>query len=67
MRHVIIIFLSAKEFGFVNARSTVLQLLNVLDKWVEVLNRNQNNVEIIHMDFQKAFDKVPHQRLLKKL
>ena len=28
---------------------------------------NGNGVDIIYLDFQKAFDKVPHKRLLKKL
>ena len=31
------------------------------------LNRDQNQTDVIIMDFAKAFDKVPHRRLLYKL
>ena len=47
-------------------RSTVLQLLNVIDQWTEAIN-NGFYVDIIYCDFIKAFDKVPHKRLLKAL
>ena len=36
------------------------------DKWVESLD-NGENVDDIYMDFQKAFDKVPHKCLLTKM
>ena len=58
--------LSTKQFGFLKDRSTVLQLLMVLDKWVESLD-NGRNVDTNYMDFQKAFNKVPHKHLLCKL
>ena len=32
-------------------------------KWLD----EESPVDIIYLDFQKAFDKVPHQRLLLKL
>jgi hypothetical protein len=37
-----------------------------LDKWTEALD-NGHYVDCIYMDFQKAFDKVPHNRLLEKI
>ena len=45
-------------------RSTVLQLLNVLDKWTKALG---TYVDAIHCGFMKAFDTVPHQRLSRAL
>jgi hypothetical protein len=57
---------SNKQFGFIKGRSTVLQLLNVLDAWTASLD-NGGNIDAIYTDFEKAFDKVPHKRLLSKL
>ena len=34
-----------------------------ITKWVD----DGSPVDVIYLDFQKAFDKVPHQRLLLKL
>ena len=58
--------LSNKQYGFVPGRSTVLQQLNVLDQWTEATD-NRFYVDVIYYDFMKAFDKVPHKRLLKVL
>lgn len=53
---------SKKQFGFISGRSTVLQLLQVLDKWMEILDKG-GCVDTIYCDFMKAFNKVPHLRL----
>ena len=57
---------SNKQFGFLDGRSTVLQLLVVLDKWTRIIDEG-GTIDCIYCDFKKAFDKVPHQRLLKKV
>mgnify|MGYP003449428123 FL=1 len=49
---------SKKQFGFIKGRSTVLQLLSVLDKWTEALE-DGGCIDAIYTDFEKAFDKVP--------
>ena len=58
--------LSCKQFGFMKGRSTILQLLKVLDDWTEAVDARLP-VDVIYTDFQKAFDSVPHGGLLQKL
>ena len=41
----------------------MLCFLEEITKWID----KASTVDIIYLDFQKAFDKVPHQRLLLKL
>ena len=57
---------SNKQYGFITGRSTTLQLLKVLDDWAEIMDNN-GQVDIIYMDFMKAFDQVPYKRLLQKV
>ena len=54
------------QHGFRNKRSC---LTNLLDFFHHVYNQFDNTraVDIIYLDFQKAFDKVPHKRLINKL
>ena len=58
--------LSDSQFGFRRNRSTVLQLLTVMEDWTEALGNNLQ-VDTVYLDFRKAFDSVPHKRLVKKL
>ena len=57
---------SDKQFGFINARSTTLQMLHVLDIWTKILDQG-GTLDVVYCDFMKAFDKVPHERLLHKI
>lgn len=57
---------SDRQFGFIGGRSTSLQLLKVLDHWTSILDEG-GHIDVIYTDFMKAFDKVPHKRLLGKL
>ena len=57
---------SPRQFGFISGRSTTLQLLHVLQIWSEFLDQG-GNLDIIYCDFMKAFDKVPHRRLLHEI
>ena len=59
-------FLSNKQYGFMPKRSTTLQLLKVFDEWSEIIDEG-GQVDCVYLDFQKAFDSVPHHRLLEKL
>ena len=53
-----------KQFGFLSGRSTVLQLLMVMDKWTKILDKG-GVIDVIYCDFQNAFDTVPHKRLIE--
>ena len=44
----------------------MLQLLKVMDIWTKILDEG-GSIEIIYCDFMKAFDKVPHKRLIHKI
>ncbi|CAG2184497.1 unnamed protein product [Mytilus edulis] len=57
---------SDRQFGFIGGRSTSLQLLKVLDHWTSILDRG-GSIDAVYTDFMKAFDKVPHRRLINKL
>jgi hypothetical protein len=54
------------QHGFRHSRSCETQLLSFVQ---ELATNSDNNIQtdLIIMDFAKAFDKVPHQRLLYKL
>ena len=54
------------QHGFRKGRSCITQLIEVMEDWTEHLD-NHNSVDAIYLDFQKAFDTVPHHRLFTKL
>ena len=55
--------ISASQFDFLPNRSTLQQLLLFLN---EIVN-SRSPVEVIYLDFKKAFDSVAHHELLHKL
>ena len=58
--------INPSQHGFLKAKSCLTNLLCFLEeitKWVD----DGSPVDVIYLDFQKAFDKVPHQRLISKL
>ena len=58
--------INPSQHGFLKARSCLTNVLCFFDeitKWVD----EGSPVDVIYLDFQKAFDKVPHQRLILKL
>ncbi len=58
--------LSACQHGFVSGRSCSTQLIECLDTWMDLLDRG-DSLDVVYLDFAKAFDSVPHERLLRKL
>ena len=55
-----------KQFGFIKGRSTTLQLLQILDTWIEWLEQG-GQVDVVYTYLEKTFDKIPHKRLISKL
>ena len=56
------------QHGFVPGRSStcMTQLLVTLELWTDWLDKGEA-LDVIYLDFKKAFDSVPHIRLLQKL
>ena len=44
----------------------MLQLLHIMEEWTSALEK-RGQINTIYADFEKAFDKVPHHLLFKKL
>lgn len=58
--------LPSTQHGFLPGRSTITNMTSCLSDWTAAFDRNQQT-DVIYLDFEKAFDKVPHQMLLYKL
>ena len=72
IRDHIIEFLSAKnifsshQHGFTYHKSCFTNLLETFEDWTSSIDLGKS-IDVIFLDFKKAFDIVPHQRLLKEL
>ena len=55
-----------EQHGFRPGRSCVTQLLEIMDIWTRMIEEG-DQIDVVYLDFRKAFDSVPHQRLLRKL
>ena len=58
--------LSQHQYGFQQNRSTTTLLLQAIDDWTLLLE-HRDSVHCLLLDYAKAFDSVPHKRLLLKL
>ena len=54
------------QHGFTSGRSCLTNLLDFFESASKELDSG-NDVDLVYLDFCKAFDKVPHCRLIKKL
>ena len=56
------------QHGFRNKRSCLTSLLDFCAQVVDTYDMENNKaVDLVYLDFQKAFDKVPHERLMLKV
>ena len=55
-----------EQHGFVPMRNCATQLLLCLDEWSKITEDSGCVAYYLHRDFSKAFDSVPHLRLLRK-
>ena len=53
------------QHGFQKGLSCETQLISIIHEWASILNV-RGQVDVIFLDFEKAFDSVPHERLLLK-
>ena len=54
------------QHGFMPGKSCATNLVEFTDFVTEAVDKGKS-VDIFYLDFSKAFDKVPHKRLLKKM
>ena len=57
--------LSDKQHAVIKCHSCETQLTTVIDDWAKVLD-NHDQVDTFSLDFEKAFDKPPHELLISK-
>jgi hypothetical protein len=58
--------MSSEQHGFMTGRSCLTNLLETFESWTKALDEGYG-LDIIYLDYRKAFDSVPHVRLIEKL
>ena len=58
--------LDKTQYGFRSGKSTGLQLLYCTKFWTSCID-NKSAVDVVYLDFAKAFDTVSHPKLFGKL
>ena len=56
------------QYGFRNKRSCPTSLLDFFAQIIHTYDTDNNKaLDLVYLDFQKSFDKVPHERLMVKV
>ena len=56
------------QHGFRNKRSCLTSLLDFFAQLIDTYDTDKNKaVDLVYLDFQNAFDRVPHERLMVKV
>ena len=58
--------ISERQHGFVPKKGCSSNLLESVESWLNSLEQG-DSVDIFFLDYSKAFDRVPHERLMSKL
>jgi len=58
--------ISDAQHGFMQGRSCLTNLLETLENWTKALDEGYG-IDVLYLDYRKAFDSVPIQRLSEKL
>ena len=59
--------ITERQFGFRGGRSCVTNLLSFYSRVIDAVQERDGWADCIYLDLEKAFDKVPHNRLMWKL
>ncbi|KAK8747748.1 hypothetical protein OTU49_016574, partial [Cherax quadricarinatus] len=59
--------INENQHGFMEGKSCITNLLEFYDKVTEVRHEREGWVDCVFLDCRKAFDTVPHKRLVQKL
>ena len=58
--------ISPHQHGFMSGRSCLTNLLETLECWTKALDEG-SGIDVLYLDYRKAFDSVPHKRLIERL
>ena len=58
--------IKSSQHGFMPGRSCSTNLITFLNKVTDIVDRGKA-ADIFYLDFTKAFDKVPHKKLIYKM
>ena len=66
MKHMLLNeLITNRQHGLVAGKSCTMQLSTCIDEWTNILDK-EGSLDTLYLDLMKAFDEVPHKRLLKK-
>jgi len=58
--------ISPQQHGFMSGRSCLTNVLETLECWTKALDEG-SVIDVLYLDYCKAFDSVTHKRLIEKL